>query len=267
MGKTIKNYLHSFKLKKEHWYTLFVDLGFVGAMVLLFYFLGDMLKEKAELISQGKTTEQIQQMLLSSPEQAEVFLASLKGFVLTFAIGAGIILIGGLLIYSLSRKLIWDHLLKKKFNRKFYWKWNSLNLVLIVLAVIYLFASGLVRLVLGYLFSLFKSQAVLEMFYNLSNMFFLFLFVIFIFLVYYSFSNKYKVWESIGHAFHLIKTKKELRPVFLLVPLTAMILALVLWPLGNKFVNQQNILIGINIAVSLLFLAWIRVYVFKTARE
>lgn len=269
MNKHFKNYLTSFKLKKEYWHTLLIDAAFLGAIVSVFIFFGNLLKEKAYMISQGKTTEQLQQMLLSmDPELAQAFLSNIKVFVITFALGLIVVLAGGLLFYSLSRKLIWDCLLEKKFDKKTYWKWNLLNLVLIIPAAVYLFAFGLARLILGYGVSLFKSQMVLDEFYNLANLFLLFIFIIFIFLVYYNFVKEYKVWESIGKAFHLIKIKwKRIWPMFLLIMGTAVVLSLVLWPVGRLFAYQAPVLVGINIAVSLLFLAWIRIYVFGTIKE
>ncbi|GAF84563.1 unnamed protein product [marine sediment metagenome] len=219
-------------------------------------------------MSQGKTTEQLQQMLLSmDPGQAEAFLSNIKGFVITFVLGLIVILVGGLLLYSLSRKLIWDYLLEKKFNKKTYWRWNLLNLALIIPLLIYFFAFGLVRLILGYLVSLFKSQVVSAVFYDLVNLFFLFILVIFVFLVYYFFTEKYKVWESIGSAFNLIKTKwKDIQPMFLLIVGTAVVLSVVLWPIGKLFAYQQGVLIGINIVVSLLFIAWMRIYVLRSIK-
>ncbi len=269
MNKHFKNYLNSFRLKKEYWNTLLIDVVFLGVISSVLIFFGSLLKEKAYMISQGKTTEQLQQMLLSmDPGLAQAFLSNLKGFVITFALGLIVILVGGLLLYSLSRKLIWDYLLGKEFNKKTYWRWNLLNLVLIVPIIIYLFAFGLVRLVLGYGVSLFKSQIVLDVFYNLANLFLLFILIVFIFLVYYNFAKEYKVWESVGKAFHLIKIKwKRIWPMFLLVLGTAVVLSLILWPVGRLFAYQTSVLMGVNIAISLLFLAWMRIYVFRTVEE
>ncbi|MBR9683051.1 hypothetical protein GOV03_00750, partial [Candidatus Woesearchaeota archaeon] len=247
--------------------TLLVDAGFIGVMFLLISYFGNLLQETALAIGNGKTTEQIQQMLISSPEQAEVFLASLKGLVFTFAAGAAAVFIGGLLLYSLSRKLIWDYLLKKKFNKRTYWKWNSLNLVLTIMAVVYLFVSGLFRLLIEYLFSIFKNQTMLDIIYNFTNLVILFAFVVFLFLVYHSFAKKYKVWGSIGEAFHLIKTKKEVKWLFLFVPVTAMILAILLWPLNGRLVGQPDTLLIINTVVSLSLLVWARGYVFRTVKD
>jgi hypothetical protein len=117
-------------------------------------------------------------------------------------------------------------------------------------------------------FSLFGSQTVLDLFYNLANMFFLFILVVFVFLVYYNFNKEYKVWESMGKAFNLVKSKwKDVWPMFLFILGTAVVLSLVFWPMGKIFAYQLNILMGINLAVSLLFLAWMRIYVMRTVKE
>ncbi len=268
MNKHLKSYFNSFKLKKEYWHTLLIDTGFLAVIGLIVFLFGYLIKRKSEVISQGQSIEQIQQMLLSmQPEQAQAFSANLQGFVATFVIGAIVILVGGLFLYSLSRKLIWDYLLKKKV-KKTYWRWNLLNLVLIIPVVIYLFAFGIIRLLLGYLVSLFNSQIVLNIFYGLANLFLLFILFIFVFLVYYSFAKEYKVWESIGKAFNLIKIKwKSIWPMFLLITGTAIVLSLILWPIGKLLVYQPSLLIGINLVISLLFCVWMRIYTFKTIKN
>lgn len=269
MNKHIRNYLNSFKLKKAHLYTLLVDAGFVGVMFLVLSFFGNLIRKKAELISQGKTAEQLQEMLLSmQPGEAEAYLAGLQGFVITFIIGIIVTVVGGLLLYSLSRKLVWSHLLGEKFNKKRYWRWNLLNLALIIPLLLYFLAFGLVRLMLGYLFSLFKSQVVLSTFYNIANLFLLFILLIFVFLVYYNFNKNYKVWEGIGKAFNLMKIRwKRIWPMLLLILGTAIVLGVVFWPIGRMFIYQPNILMGINAGVSLFFLAWMRIYVFRMVKE
>jgi len=268
MNKHFRNYLNSFKFKKEYWYSLLIDTGFLGIIGLVMFFFGSLIQRKAYLISQGRTAEQLQQMILSmQSEQMQAYLSSLKSFVLVFALGMIIILVGGLFLYSLSRSLIWNRLLEKKFSKKRYWKWNLLNLVLIIPIIVYLLVFGLVRVILGYVVSLFGSQIVLNIFYSLVSLIFLFALVIFVFLVYYSFAGKYKVWESIGEAFRLIKMKwKRIWPVFLLVLGTAIVVSLILWPIGRLLVYQQAVLVGINLAVSLLFIAWMRIYVFKMVK-
>lgn len=269
MNKHIKNYLDSFRLKKEYWNTLLVDAVFFGIISFVFVFLGGLLKQKAYMISQGKTAEELKQMLLSmDPTLAQAFLDNLKEFVITFILGSIVVLVGGVLLYSLSRKLIWDYLLGKKFDKKRYWKWNLINIVLIIPLAIYFFAFGLVKLVLGHMISLLGNQAILDVSYNLINLFFMFSLLVFVFLVYYSFAKEYKVWESIGGAFYLIKSKwKRIRLMFLLVLFTSVVLSLILWPVGVLIADKEFVVAGIGIIVSLLFCAWVRIYVYRTIRE
>ncbi|MFH1682649.1 MAG: hypothetical protein ABIA37_02520 [Candidatus Woesearchaeota archaeon] len=265
MNKHLKHYWDSFKLKKEHAYTLLVDVVFWLLMAISVILFGSLLQKKAEALSNGQSPEQLQQMLLSmQPEQAQAFLSSLQGLVITFVIGAIIVVVGGLLLFSLSRKLIWDKLLGHKFDKKKYWRWNLLNLVLIIPLVIYAFVFGLLRLLFGYLFSLFKSQVILDAFYNLFNLAALLIFLMFIFLVYYSFSHKYKVWDSIGAAFGLFKKKTWL--MFLWALATAIVLSVVVWPIAYLLRYHSTLLIILNGAISVLFIIWLRVYLFRTVK-
>jgi hypothetical protein len=266
MNKHIWNYRDSFKFKKEHWRTLLIDAGFLGVMFTVISFFGNLIKKKAEMLSQGQTAEQLPQMLLNMQTvESEVFLASMQSFVITFIIGIVVILVGGLLLYSLTRKLIWDYLLQKKFNKKTYWRWNLLNLALIIPAIFYFLAFGFINLSLGYLFAKLNSQAILSAFYGLANLFLLFILVVFIFLVYYNFAKDYKVWESVGKAFSLIKEKwNKIGTMFLFILGTAVILSLVLWPLGNLLSGKPTALFSINAIISLFFLAWMRIYIFRT---
>ena len=102
MNKYLKNYFASFKLKKEYGYTLLIDAGFLGVMILVLFFVGNLIKRKAYLISEGKTTEELQQMLMGmDPAQAQAFLSTIKSFMVTFVIGA--IIIAAVAVDQLAR--------------------------------------------------------------------------------------------------------------------------------------------------------------------
>lgn len=91
-------------------------------------------------------------------------------------------------------------------------------------------------------------------------------FLIFVFLVYFSFAERYKVWESIGKGFGLVKAKwKRLWKLWLLALGTAAVVTLVLLPVRGLFYGYG--LTVLNLVVSLLFLAWMRVYLFKMVKE
>jgi len=266
LNKHLTDYFHSFKLKKEQWYPFLVDSVFLFLFTWAVVFFSNLITSKAYLISQGKTADQLKQMLLSMEiDKATAFLSGLKSFFLTFIIGLIVIVIGSLLLFSLSRKLIWTYLLKKKTP---YWKWNGLNLVLIIQVIIFLLIFGVLRILLGTIFTLFKSQIVLDIFYALFSLFTGIILVLYLFLVYFSFTEKYAVWNSIGQAFHLIKVKwSNLWPAFLLILATFGILSLLLWPLNYWLVSYKTLLLILNTLLTLFFLAWARVYWFHHIKE
>lgn len=238
-------------------------------MWFLLFYLGNIVKQKADAISNGQTPEQIQQMLLNMQSgQSEALLANIQSFVFIFIVCLVVIVVGGLFLFSLSRKLIWSRLTGRRFGKKKYWKWNLLNLSLVIPAIVYLFLLGLVRLIFGNILSLLKNQTILDVFYSIFNLFLFFTLIIFIFLIYYSFTEKYKIWDSIGDASQIVKSKwKRIWPMFLLIVFTAFILSSVLLLVMKIFKFQANILTGMNLVVSLLFLAWMRIYVYKTIKN
>lgn len=259
-----RHYFNSFKFNKTHGYILAVEAVFILIMVVLLLFFGGMLEQKAMELSNGKTTEQIQQMLLSDQAFAETFLSQMQGLVVWFVVAAVVILLGGLLLFSLSRKLIWGKLNHQCFDKNTYWKWNLLNIVLALPLFIYILLFGIIKSIFGYLIALMQSQIVLNAFNNLINLAGVILFSTFIFLTYYSFHSSYKVWESIGKAFEIYKNRwKRLRTVLAFCFGTALLLSLILWPLTYLFRYQETLLIIINLVISLLFIVWMRVYIYK----
>lgn len=266
MKKCLKKYLDSFRLKKEHAYTLVVDACFWMLMIVSAILFSSLLQKKAGPLIKGQSPEQFQEMLLTmAPEQAQAFLSNLQGLVVMFAVGTIILLVGGLFLFSLSRKLIWDKLVHNKFDKKKYWRWNLLNLVLVIPIIIFALIFGLFRIIFGYLFSLFKSQMVLDAFYNLFNLAALLILLVFVFLTYYSFSHKYRVWDSIGSAFELLK-KKKIWVTFFWALATVIILAVLSWPLAYLF-RQSTIMITVNAVISVLFVVWLRVYLVQTVKR
>ena len=271
MNKHLKNYFNSFKLKKEHRFTLLVDGLFLLIMSVGLYLFNILITQRAYLISGGKSTADIKQMLLSmDPVRAQAFLATLKSFMFLFTMGSIILIVGGLFLYSFTRQRIWNYLTKHKSK---YWKWNVLNLVLILPLLIYLILFGLVKLVFTSLFHSIKNLWLASFLNSLVSLFFLMLFVIFIFLVYYNFSKTYEAWNSIGQAFGILKKKwSRIWPLFLFGISTSLLLSVLFWPISKIFatysVSTAYWLYGIFGGIAtFLFMVWLRIYLFRTVKE
>lgn len=271
MNKHLKNYFNSFKFEKEYRFTLLFDGVFLLIMVVGLYLFNLFITQKAYSISNGKSTDDIKQMLLSmDPVQAQAFLATLKSFIFVFTISSIILIVGGLFLYSFTRQKVWNYLTKHKSK---YWKWNVLNLVLILPLLIYLIIFGLVRLVSTSLFQSLKNQWLASFLNALVSLFFLMMFVIFIFLVYYEFSKKNEVWNSIGQAFEILKKRwYRIWPLFLLGLITSIFLSILFWPISKIFatysVSTAYWLYGLSGGlITFLFMVWLRIYLFRTIKE
>lgn len=263
----LTQFIQSFKDKKILPIFL-VDIVFFGVISALFYYFGEKIKEKSAAFTGFTSAEQLQQAILSSPEQAEILLTTMKSFILTFLIGLIILLALLVLGFALSRAWIWNYLLGKKLHRKNYWRWNLLVLTLIIPLVLYLFASLVVRGILSYLFSFLNNVTVLQLLNNLIVFVLILFFFVFVFIVYYLFTSQYRVWQSIGDTFNFIKIKwGKLWKFFLFVLATGLVVNVILVfipKLITYFFIHPTTFSLLNTGIFLLFLAWMRVYLVKT---
>ena len=278
MNKHFKNYLNSFKFDSFHWKTFLYDFSFFAVVLLVLYFINTILQSKLSKIMGGKTTEQLQQSLLNSPEVMLPVMQQLLGYLIITILILLVFCVSAFLVYGLIRARIWNTLHHKTFTKKKYWKWNVLNLALIIPSLIYLLFylfvktvfSGIVNFFFGINSSLYYKFPYLMESITLSingimTFMLLLLWIIIVFLTYYSFTQKYKVWESIGDSFHLLKKYwSRLWRILLLTTLTALLLTLVLWPIRSLLVNQPFMLTTLNLIFSVLYLAWFRIYLVKT---
>lgn len=275
----LKDYLNSFKLKKKFWQTFLIDfiaLAIIFASILMF---SNYFQNRALAITGGKSVEQIQEWALSSPEQALPFFEGLKSLLVFGGILLFVIIIGSFLLYSFSQALIWNALADKKLTSKNYWKWNLLLLALLIpLALgglLYLLIKVLFDSLLNFLLTLssafyLQHTELMEIIQltlsNFASFFLILMLLLLIFLVYYSFVREYKVWQSIGEGFHLFRLKwNKLWRILLFVAFTVLIITFILIPIKKIFPDAFASTI-INLAVALLFLAWMRIYVLENVK-
>ncbi len=270
MNKYVQHYFHSFR-QRNIIMPFFIDIVFWLIIFLLLLGFRSLLQKRTTalgLFSPEQLQQQLQQLLLTSPEQAQALAASLKYLVITIIGGSIVFLILFLLLYSLSRALIWNRILGQKLHTRNYWKWNILSLVLVLPALLYLFIASIVKMVLGYFFTSISNPNLQQFANNLALFIFLLLFLLFIFLAYYSFAERYKVWESVGRAFHLLKIHwSKLWEMFVVVLGTAIVLNLLLLGIQRLFfptIYAQKYFIFLSLIVFLLFLSWLRLYLLRT---
>ena len=275
MNKHLQQYIDSFKVKKVFWVTFLTDLIFFGAVGLIFSQFSTYLQNRSIEIMAGRTPEQIQQLILSAPEQALPFLEQLKSFLFVSVGTLALLVILTFLLFSLEQAFIWNTLQQKKVTSKTYWRWNLLHLGLIIPLLLYGLGAGIVKLGTSSLFQwlgnlnpafYFQNAALVDeiiLILNTAVSFILVLFVLLIlFLIYYTFTEKYKVWGSIGEGLSKLKPQwsRWWRMIMLMV-MTAVIVTAIAIPVRQVLFLYPLWESILNFTVSILFLSWVRTYV------
>jgi hypothetical protein len=93
-------------------------------------------------------------------------------------------------------------------------------------------------------------------------------FLFWVFLVGHSFAQKYRVWESLGNAFHLVKLHwSNLWKAYLFSLGTLLLITIILYLLNWLLRYYSTVYTVVNLAVLLLFLSWMRLYVMEMVNE
>lgn len=263
MNKYFQHYFSSFR-EKEIIVLFGIDILFWGLMFLIVSGLGIFLAKEIQPLKL-QSPEQIQQLLLTSPEQAQVLASSLRNTIFLLLAISIILIAASFLAYTLSRAIMCHRLLRQKLRHKHYWKWNLLALVLIFPLLLFLIPAIILGFVLNGMIALIPSTNLVAVLSNIILFILVLFFLFFIFLAHYCFARKYKVWESIGEAFHYL-ARKYLWKSFLGIVVTFLILNMVLLVIQQLFfsANYQNAFIVVTLAFFLLFLAWMRVFMVRT---
>jgi hypothetical protein len=263
LEENLKLFIDSFRSGTKFLYILGYELLFYAVVVPLYLLFSSILDRKLEAINAMDILSKISQesmmnVTAAQTQEIELLAMSLKNIISFFIIGLIIFIIVALLVYSLSRNLIWNYLLKKKFDRKTYLKFNLLNITLaIMLAVVLLILSVLRIPVIIALANISVDFAVVF----LSSLFLVFYIAIiyFIYLVYINYVKTSKVFKSFNKTFKLIKTKFAnigISYLFILVfSIVISIAARLIWLLPAAIQTY------FNLAVVLLFLTWMKVYI------
>ncbi len=262
MKTLLKTYPHSFQ-ELQIFKGFAIDALFLGIAYLVLQLFQTTVTSKMQgLFGRYTSPEQFQQALLSaSAEEAQNLLAGMQFLIVIFV--GGMVLIAAFLLFSFSasRAVIWYDLFHIKLAWKNYWRWNALNLVLSLFLIIYSALAWVIGLILQSWLSKIPSETISSFLGGIISLLAFLLFALFSFSVYFSFTQKYRVWESIGQAFHLLKHQRKSLSLFLILTLaTGAVLSLILMALKIN-------LLWLDLGLSLLFLAWMRVYFFRTVHQ
>lgn len=249
-------------------YSFLVDLVAILIILGLFTMLALTLNAKAYKLSNGQDIESFKAELLEGDlERNQEFYVNVQSFVITFFLGGLLTLILTFLIFSYSRSVLWNYLTKNKFNFKIRWRWNLLNLLLLLIFVGYLIIHLLIILLTS-LITLMIHPVVYTLLLGIINFVLFTFWILIIFLIYHSFAKKEKVGQAIMEGFHLLKEQwKPLRKVYLFALLTVFILNLLLYLLTITILPYSILTTLLNLLIFIIFVSWMRVYTLNTIKK
>ena len=263
MELNLKGYLDSFRDKYIVLSTV-VDVVFFAVMGPILYLFKLFTDSKTQEFLGGRTQQQLQDVIVNNPEQGQIIAQQLQSFMINFGLGVILIVLLSLFLFSLTRGYLWNKLLNKNFTKKKYWRWNSLNLALILPTLIYLVFVFIVRIIYLQTYSAINNQAAFSFISEIISLVLIVIYLIFLFLIYYSFTFRYKVWQSIGEGFKLVKTRwNTIWRSFIFMLITLVILTVITSLLTRLFPFQETLLIYVDSVLLILFVAWMRVYLLR----
>ncbi|MBI2125591.1 hypothetical protein HYV87_05305 [Candidatus Woesearchaeota archaeon] len=273
MNKYLQSFVNSFKLGKDFTYTFAAD-AITFSLLYLILTIGSswwLTKLQALLAI-------VQEASVLGAGQLPAVVPSPTGTLFLVFIPPIVLVIFFLFLFSYSRAVIWNHLQGRKVTRKTYWRWNVLNLSLLIP----LFLFGLVLVIAKIILSFSLNQIIklFPLFYithtvavdnvrlvlqYLLNFYLLLVFISLVFLIYHSFAKSYKIWNSIGMGFSLFnKNKKRLLLALLLALIPAIILPLITIPLSTQLLYAPPwVSVMLYIILFSIYLAWLRLYLLK----
>lgn len=273
MNKQLRSFVDSFKLGKDFTYTFVADALTFSLLYLILtvgssWWLSKLqallaIVQEASILGAGQLPSAV-----PSPTTT-IFLVFIPPIVLIVVF---------LFLFSYSRAVIWNHLLGKKVSAKTYWRWNVLNLALIIPLVLFGLLLVIVKIVFFFilnqlvklfpLFYLAHTTAVdntrLVLNYLLS--FYLFLvFISIVFFIYHHFAKNYRVWNSIGAGFNQFnRNKKKIFFSLLLALIPALVLPLLTFPISTQLLYAPPwVSVVLYIILFSFYLAWLRLFVLK----
>jgi hypothetical protein len=255
-----KLFLDSFRLKSNFLYIILYDLLFYVITIPLFILFPFMLNKKLAgmdpdiLYKMGS----VMNVTAAQTQELEMAVQSMQSFFAFFVFGMIFLAIASLLAFTLSRTLIWNYLLKQKFDLKHYLRFNVVNIIIAVfLFIVYLIISKLRIAVLTPLVNISLIFA-----FVVSSLLFLMLFsaiTYFVNLVYINYTKKSEIIGSFSAAFKLIKSRiSDIFPSYLFIVAVSIIISFIaqlFWLI--PFAVQRYL----NFAVFILFAAWVRIYI------
>lgn len=240
------------------WRTFMVDLLLVLALTTGWYLFGQQIQQEATIL-QAIPPEQIQQLLVTQPQEAQAYFMQLKSYMIFLLGGGGVLVLLSLLAYSYAQAWIWNFLHHQHLTKKNYWRWNLLQIVILLPLLPIILGWILMQMLLR---QLSLPVVLAQPIHDVVTLLFLLALLLVAFVIYSIFTQRYRVWESIGIALSLMKKQApHLGKIFVLALLLSFVLSLLLQAL--KVILPFGIIPLVS-GVFLLFISWYRLYVFRT---
>ena len=266
MNNFFNTFISSFKFTKFNWLSLLYEsIGF-GIIITFLNFYYKFVQARTYALTGGQSIEQVKLALISAtPEVANAFKFNAQVLTIVFVVGLMVLLFLCPYLISYIEVAVWNTLINKIHHwNKPYWRWWGLTTLLLIFGII----TWLIFLLVGFLTNPLAALAGENGYVIITNIvtgIFMYAFILFTFLTYYSFTQKQKVWESIGHAFSILKSKfSSISIMFLFILLTGVILSTILYYLQQKMYWSPALSLGINLIIFILFYTWMRFYLLKT---
>ena len=263
--KAFQIFTNSFReLNKKFIHVFLIDAVYWAAMVFLWFLLEKFLGYKSGTFAGGKTTEEMKQLLATAaPEELSAFLSELKVYIVSTIGSVVIFVILAIVLFALVQALIWHLILNKKFRKKLLWKWIWFTLLSILIFLISLVPFLIIKILILVLLRGASYNAANAVSQAINLIYFL-IFLFFFFLYCHQFTKEPKAWQSLADTFGLIKKKfKGLATHYVFALILAAVLSLVIYLLLYLISGLQAYSLYISGVISLLFLAWLRIYLVK----
>lgn len=264
MNLHFTTYLQSFRFTRKHWLSLALDVGFIAILYAFAVFFGSFLQKKMNTLGLSSPNDLQNLLQTAQPEQFVAVLQQVKSFLMAYVIGIVLFVLLFILLFSLTRALIWNSFHHKPFSFKKYWRWNILFFALLFLAIIYLAIFIVIKIILVFLMSLITANATaLSVAGTIVNFAGLLILVTIIFLTKHHFIARYRVLESIQATLYLLKSHlTSLWPYLLMALITALVPFIITAPFTQTLTFYQNQLAYASVAITFLYLTWLRGYLF-----
>lgn len=254
------HYLESWKSWKKILLGFGVDCATFSGIFLLMFVYTKLVEARTYALTGGNSIEEIKLALLTgSIESNQAFLANVKLLAFIFILGSIIVTIVALLAYTFSRSFLWNKLTNQPFSFKKYWRWNGIVLAVGVIGLLYFSVVVILRLLVNFMFPL-TSDIAYVIVNGLFISFFFYLFLLFIFAAFYSFTKHYKVWSSLSNAFTILSHKNTCL-AFLFILATGLLTSILISYLQKWLFFQPPLLVSaLSITLFFLLFAWARVF-------